>query len=118
MTCLKPGLIQVSECVYGVWCMCAVHYTLLPPPPLLGFSQGIFPRQGTTSFLASVVFPRDTPDKTATILSGLGARVGLTGFGAVLEGIHAEVVRVSSRECPRFVFFAGFYVIRTYLRVP
>lgn len=81
---ITPGFVDIHT--HGVGGADDVSETWTNP----GFSQGIFPRQGTTSFLASVVFPRDTPDKTAAILSGLGARVGLTGFGAVLEGIHAE----------------------------
>jgi len=55
-------------------------------------TQEVFPRQGTTSFLATVVFPLKYPEKTAAVLSCLGARVGLVSEGrAILEGIHAEV---------------------------
>ena len=53
-------------------------------------SQRLFPRYGTTSFLATVVLPQGHPRTQAT-LSVLNDRCGKTGYGAVLEGIHAEV---------------------------
>ena len=52
----------------------------------------MFPRQGTTSFLATVVFPKDDPEKVAAVLASLSEVAGrVTGTGAVLEGVHAEV---------------------------
>lgn len=52
----------------------------------------MFPSQGTTSFLATVIFPRDHPEKVAAVLASLAEAMGkVTGTGAVLEGIHAEV---------------------------
>ena len=55
------------------------------------YSQQVFPKQGTTSFLATVVFPKEHPEKTAAILSSLNQAVGKLGRGAVIEGVHAEV---------------------------
>ncbi|CAI8032499.1 N-acetylglucosamine-6-phosphate deacetylase [Geodia barretti] len=52
-------------------------------------SQRLFPRYGTTSFLATVVLPRGHA-KTQATLDVLNERCGKTGYGAVLEGIHAE----------------------------
>lgn len=54
-------------------------------------TQQIFPKQGTTSFLATVIFPKEYSEKTAAILSRLNEAVGRQGNGAVVEGIHAEV---------------------------
>lgn len=54
-------------------------------------TQGVFPKQGTTSFLATVVFPKEHPEKTSVILSRLNEVVGKQGNGAIMEGIHAEV---------------------------
>jgi N-acetylglucosamine-6-phosphate deacetylase len=53
-------------------------------------SQRLFPRYGTTSFLATVVLPRGHARTQAT-LNTLNTSCGKTGHGAVLEGIHAEV---------------------------
>ena len=46
---------------------------------------------GTTSLLASVVFPEGKNEETLSLLKTLDKRVGVKGIGAVLEGIHAEV---------------------------
>ena len=52
----------------------------------------MFPSQGTTAFLATVIFPRDQPDKITSVLASLAKCVGeVTGSGAVVEGVHAEV---------------------------
>ena len=51
----------------------------------------MFPKQGTTSFLATVVLPKEYPEKTSAILSRLNEAVGIQGNGAIMEGIHAEV---------------------------
>ena len=58
---------------------------------LTDHTQKVFPKQGTTSFLATVVFPKDHPEKTAAVLSRLNQAVGKQGNGAIIEGIHAEV---------------------------
>jgi N-acetylglucosamine-6-phosphate deacetylase len=56
------------------------------------YTQLAFPKLGTTSFLASVIFPRDHPEKISAVLARLAQCVGSTGGGgAVLEGVHAEV---------------------------
>lgn len=57
------------------------------------FTRSRLIQYGTTSFLASVVFP-DHPlgEKEDKILKILESHVGLIdGNGAVLEGIHSEV---------------------------
>ena len=53
------------------------------------YSQKRLAELGTTSILASVVFP---PDNTVTeqIIEKLRSCVGVTTQGAVIEGIHAE----------------------------
>lgn len=65
-----------------------IHYSTLVSAE---HSQRLYPRYGTTSFLATVVLPRDHPGTPAT-LAALNNRCGKTGHGAVLEGIHAEVM--------------------------
>lgn len=60
---------------------------------LKDFTRSRLIQYGTTSFLASVVFP-DHPlgEKEDKILKILESHVGLIdGNGAVLEGIHSEV---------------------------
>jgi N-acetylglucosamine-6-phosphate deacetylase len=59
--------------------------------PLPEHTQGAFPKQGTTSFLATVVFPKEYPEKISAVLSRLNEAVGKQGNGAIMEGIHAEV---------------------------
>ena len=68
-------------------------------------------RYGTTSFLATVVLPRDHPNTHAT-LGVLNERSGKTGHGAVLEGIHAEVLNIlttlGQMEVFRDLYFLGW----------
>ncbi|CAB4002068.1 N-acetylglucosamine-6-phosphate deacetylase, partial [Paramuricea clavata] len=45
---------------------------------------------GTTSILASVVFPEGKNEETLSLLNTIDKRVGVKGIGAVVEGIHAE----------------------------
>ena len=56
------------------------------------YTQQRLPKYGVTSFLASMVFPKDlqlhTVFNTLKILEGV---VGKTGQGSTCEGIHAEV---------------------------
>ena len=47
---------------------------------------------GTTSLLATVVFPEGKNEETLSLLKSLEKRVGLKGIGSVVEGIHAEVI--------------------------
>ena len=54
------------------------------------YSKRVFPRYGTTSFLATVVLPQDHT-RTQNTLAALNDSCGKTGHGAVLEGIHSEV---------------------------
>lgn len=62
-------------------------------------TQKIFPSKGTTSFLASVVFPKRYPEKTGAVLSCLAGQVGVISDGrAVLEGIHAEVTKAGEES--------------------
>ena len=65
----------------------------------------MFPKRGTTSFLASVVFPQ-TGGRTGEVLSRLGECVGRTGEGAVVEGVHAEV----SKKLVTFPVYTLFMV--------
>ena len=46
---------------------------------------------GTTSILASIVFPGGKNEETLSLLNTIDKRVGVKGIGAVVEGIHAEV---------------------------
>eukprot|EP00048_Salpingoeca_helianthica_P018090 m.240660 g.240660 ORF g.240660 m.240660 type:complete len:402 (-) comp23526_c0_seq1:22-1227(-) len=58
-----------------------------------GHSQRIQAAQGTTSFLASLIFPHSASSEGASVramVETLRSRVGCTGHGAVLEGFHAE----------------------------
>ena len=68
---------------------CSV-FVAFPSCASIEHSQRLFPRYGTTSFLATVVLPRGHARTHAT-LDTLNASCGKTGRGAVLEGIHAEV---------------------------
>jgi len=59
----------------------------------VGFTRGKLVQSGTTSFLATIVFP-DHPlsNKMDKLLQTLNSHVGyFDGGGAVLEGIHSEV---------------------------
>ena len=64
-------------------------------------SQRLYPKQGTTSFLATVVLPKGY-EQTAATLSALNECCGKTGQGAVMEGIHSEVCRIhGTTESPK-----------------
>lgn len=58
---------------------------------LVGHSQRLLAKSGTTACLASIVFPPD-PDGTqvSALIGPVMQRVGQLGHGAVIEGIHAE----------------------------
>lgn len=74
--------------------MSSLHPAITSISFLLEYTQQAFPSQGTTSFLATVIFPRDYPEKTTAALKALGRCLMQPpgeGGGAVLEGIHAEV---------------------------
>ena len=70
-------------------------------------SQAVFPRYGTTSFLATVVLPRDHT-RTQNTLAALNDSCGKTGHGAVLEGIHSEVYNFF---LPILLSFPPHYII-------
>ena len=57
------------------------------------FTRHKLVQSGTTSFLATVVFPEHPlSNKMGKLLHALESHVGLIdGEGAVLEGIHSEV---------------------------
>ena len=57
------------------------------------FTRAKLVRSGTTSFLATVVFPEHPlSNKMGKLLNTLESHVGIVdGDGAVLEGIHSEV---------------------------
>ena len=56
----------------------------------LGYTQALLPQTGTTSFLATVVFPQSSTI-SKEIMQQLRECAGKTDRGAVLEGVHAEV---------------------------
>ena len=101
MTWLTSGCILVR---HSLFC-------LLFPGSHTEHSQKLFPHYGTTSFLATVVLPRDHPNTHAT-LGVLNERSGKTGHGAVLEGIHAEVLNIlttlGQMEVFRDLYFLGW----------
>lgn len=67
---------------------------------LTGFTRAKLVQSGTTSFLATIVFPEHPlSNKTDKLLQTLESHVGLIdGRGAVLEGIHSEVCRSVSAQ--------------------
>ncbi|XP_078360754.1 N-acetylglucosamine-6-phosphate deacetylase-like isoform X2 [Oculina patagonica] len=88
LTChfLTPGFVDIhnhgmggADDVAEFWCN-------------PGFTRAKLVQSGTTSFLATVVFPEHPlSSKTDKLLQTLESQVGLfDGEGAVLEGIHSE----------------------------
>lgn len=89
---LHPGRYYKLVCVMSRSSQCVFFPLKWIHHPLLSeHTQGVFPKQGTTSFLATVIFPKEYPEKTLAILSRLNEAVGKQGNGSIMEGIHAEV---------------------------
>lgn len=54
------------------------------------FSLRELARCGTTSVLTSLILAKDKPERTARMAAAVESRVGRSGAGCVIEGIHVE----------------------------
>ena len=91
-----PSYIHIHHCSFEIrWCNSVSCFDLifLHVIYFVGFTRAKLVQNGTTSFLATVVFS-DHPlgSKMDSLLKILDSQVGcIDGKGAVLEGIHCEV---------------------------
>ena len=104
-----PSYIHIHHCFFEIrWCNSVLCFELifLHVIYFVGFTRAKLVQNGTTSFLATVVFS-DHPlgSKMHSLLKILDSQVGcIDGEGAVLEGIHCEVGHNRSIKTIRLCF--------------